>query len=504
NSVRTSNFNFDGQRVITSSWDKTAKIWNLDERDLQMDTSDCVFTITKLKYDAKSLDFGDTYLGDYKDTIFSDALINLNNFQFPIRNAFLRGANINDFEITNNLINSIVDTLISDNSINLDIRFKPTGLGIRRAELVLDIPGNQVIIPIQGNCTKRDLEIVEGYILFDRVDIGDFKDRIVDVIVRNNSNRDLLIDSIYIDLPRINDYSLVVENPINELKIGKELGIIARFAPQFIDRSNADIVIIHNGNNSPTRISLFGSGSIPVFDTTTVSISDIEANSSNRVTAKINITELKPELKNDEFRGITFDLSFNSTLLHPEFSVTSDEIVDGLRTVRVVLDAEEGWFATNESKENRTQANELEVAELTFRTALGNDSTSSLNISNAKVFGKAKLKIFETDGNFRLLDLCTEGGSRLFDATNKFSLQTPSPNPLVSNTYINYELLEDSNIELNIIDYSGNILLSLDSGFKSIGSYAASIDINKLPSGLYFIRLQTLNQSLVRKIQIER
>ncbi|MFA7325668.1 MAG: T9SS type A sorting domain-containing protein [Candidatus Kapaibacterium sp.] len=503
NSVRTANFNFDGQRVITSSWDKTAKIWNLDERDLQMDTSDCVFTITKLKFDKNSLDFGDTYLGDYKDTIFSEALINLNNFQFPIRNAFLRGANINDFEINNKLINTIVDTLLTNKSVTLDVRFKPTDLGIRKAELVLDIPGNQVVIPIQGNCTKRDLEIVEGSIVFDKVDIGDFRDKVVDVIVRNNSNRDLVIDSIYIDIPRSNDYSIVMENLVTELKSGKELGIIARFAPQFIDRSNADIVFIHNGNNSPTRISLFGSGSIPVFDTTTVSISDIEASSNNRVIAKINITELKPELKNDEFRGITFDLSFNSTLLYPDFSYSSDEIVDRIRTVRVEMDAQDNWFAV-ESKENRIQANEIEIAELQFRTALGNDSTSMLNINGAKVLGKAKLKIFESDGNFRLLDLCTEGGARLFDASDKFNLETPNPNPLVASTYINYELLDDGNIELDVIDYTGNRLLRIDSGYKAIGKYSASLDINRLPSGLYFIRLQTQTQNIVRKIQIER
>lgn len=503
NSVRTANFNFDGQRVITSSWDKTAKIWNLDERDLQMDTSDCVFTITKLKFDKNSLDFGDTYLGDYKDTIFSEALINLNNFQFPIRNAFLRGANIIDFEITNKLINTIVDTLITNKSVTLDVRFKPTDLGIRKAELVLDIPGNQVVIPIQGNCTKRDLEIVEGSIVFDKVDIGDFRDKVVDVIVRNNSNRDLAIDSIYIDIPRSNDYSIVMENPITELKSGKELGIIARFAPQFIDRSNADIVFIHNGNNSPTRISLFGSGSIPVFDTTTVSISDIEASSNNRVIAKINITELKPELKNDEFRGITFDLSFNSTLLYPDFSYSSDEILDGIRSVRVEMDVQDNWFA-EDTKENKVQSNKIEVAELQFRTALGNDSTSALNIKGAKVLGKAKLKIFESDGNFRLLDLCTEGGARLFDASDKFNLESPSPNPLVASTYINYELLEDGNIELDVIDYTGNRLLSIDSGYKAIGKYSASLDINRLPSGLYFIRLQTQTQNIVRKIQIER
>ena len=191
-------------------------------------------------------------------------------------------------------------------------------------------------------------------------------------------------------------------------------------------------------------------------------------------------------------------------MLNPEFSVTSDEIVDGIRTVRVELDANDNWFAAIASKENKTQANEIEIAELPFRTALGNDSTSTLNINGAKVLGKAKLKIFESDGNFRLLDLCTEGGVRLFDASEKFNLESPSPNPLVASTYINYELLENSNIELDVIDYTGNRLLSIDSGYKSIGTYSASLDIDKLPSGIYFIRLQTQNQSIVRKIQIER
>lgn len=503
NSVRTANFNFDGQRVITSSWDETAKIWNLDERDLQMDTSDCQFTITKLKYDSKGLYFGDTYLGDYKDTLFNDALTNLNNFQFSIRNAFLRGANVSDFEITNDLINKVIDTLETNNFISLNVRFKPTDLGIRTAELVLDIPGNQVVVQLEGNCTKRDLEIVEGAIIYEKVDIGDFRDKIVDIVVRNNSEKDLTIDSVYIDIPRNNDYSLVIDKPIKELKKGRELGIIARFAPQYIDRSNADIVFIHNGNNSPTRISLFGSGSIPVFDTTIVSISNIEAASNNRVIAKINITELKQELKNEEFKGITLDLSFNPTLLYPDFSIKSDEIKNGIRTVRVDIEVKEDWFA-NDSKVNRIQSNEVEVAEFPFRTALGNDSTSILDISSSKVLGKAKLKIFESDGNFRLLDLCTEGGTRLFDGSGSFKLENPSPNPLSANTFVNYELLEDSQMDLDIIDYRGLGILSIDSGFKSKGIYSVPFNINNIPTGFYFIRLKTPNQSIVKKIQIER
>ena len=153
---------------------------------------------------------------------------------------------------------------------------------------------------------------------------------------------------------------------------------------------------------------------------------------------------------------------------------------------------------------NRIQSNEVEVAEFPFRTALGNDSTSILDISSSKVLGKAKLKIFESDGNFRLLDLCTEGGTRLFDGSGSFKLENPSPNPLSANTFVNYELLEDSQVDLDIIDYRGIGILSIDSGFKSKGIYSVPFNINNIPTGFYFIRLKTPNQSIVKKIQIER
>lgn len=503
NSVRTAMFNFDGQRVITSSWDNTAKVWNLNERDLQMDTSDCAFTITKLKYDKNNLKFPDTYLGDYKDTILSDAIINLNNFQFPIRNAFLRGANKDEFTIFNELNNLKIDTLVGNNSVDISIRFNPKAIGLRKTELVLDIPGNEVVIDLQGLCTKKDLEIVTSSIVFDKVDIGDFRDKIVDIAVRNNSNKDLVIDSIYIDRPRDNDYSLILDTDFSVLKVGKEINLIARFAPQFIDLSNADIVFVHNGNNSPTRISLLGSGSIPVFDTTTVRISNIEAKSGEKVFATVSIETLRGELLNDEFKGISFDLSFNSTLLMPQFEYISDNTENGVRTIRVEMLSNENWFNVI-TKENKTQGTEINIGDLEFSSALGNDSTTALNINGAKVIGKAKLKIYEEDGTFRLLDLCKEGSVRLFDGTEKFDLESPSPNPVNSSTNLNYSLLEDSNVKLDLIDINGNVVLKIVDGYKSIGEYNVQLDISLIPTGVYFIKLQTQNQNIIRKIQVER
>ena len=503
NSVRTAMFNFDGQRVITSSWDNTAKIWNLDERDLQMDTSDCQFTIARMRYDSKDLVFDKTYLGSYRDTTLTDAIINLNNFQMEIENAFIRGENKSDFILLSSLNDNIIDTVANFDSQTIEIRFIPSDLGIKKAELVIIVRGMDILIPLEGEGVEQSLEVLANDVVFENVDIGDFRDKVVDLALRNNETESLDIDSIYIDIPRSNDYSLIFEEELVSIEPGQEIGFIVRFAPQYIDRSNADIVLIHNGNNSPTRISLLGTGTFPVFDTTTVSLDNIEANSGDRVISKVYITTLKKELNNGDLKGIQFDLSFNSSLLFPLFDIENESVVNGIKTVTVNIQSDENWFDIS-NKESKVQAEKIEVAELEFNTTLGNDSTTTLNINNSTVIGKSKLKINEEDGEMRLLDLCYEGGARLFDSQSKFDLQVPSPSPLNRSSSFEYELLENTNVSIDIIDYTGSVALNLVSDYKTTGKYKGELNITNLSNGLYFIRLVTDNQILMKKIQIRK
>ncbi len=503
NSVRTAMFNFDGQRVITSSWDNTAKIWNLDERDLQMDTSDCVFTITKMNYESKDLVFDGTYLGSYKDTILNDAIINLNSFQMQIENAYLRGENKSEFKVHTDLKSSIIDTVTNFNSRDLEIRFIPNNIGIRKAELVLVVRGMDIVIPIEGEAVLPSMDVLAHNIVFERVDIGDFRDRVVEIAVKNNNTQTLEIDSIYIDIPRSNDYSLIFESEINSLNSSEEIGLIVRFAPQFIERSNADVVFVHNGNNSPTRISLLGTGSFPVFDTTTVVIGNIEGKSGDKVFAKISMNTLKEELNTGELEGIQFDLSFNSTLLFPLFEFENERIQNGTKTITVKIESNESWFDIS-TKESQVQSNEIDIDELEFNATLGNDSTTTLDINNSTVVGKSKLKINEQDGEMRLLDLCYEGGARLFDSQNSFGLEIPSPSPIIQNTTFDYELIENVNVKIDIIDYSGNEVSTLVNGLRNVGKHKCNINITNIANGVYFIRLITDNQILMKKIQIRK
>ena len=64
------------------------------------------------------------------------------------------------------------------------------------------------------------------------------------------------------------------------------------------------------------------------------------------------------------------------------------------------------------------------------------------------------------------------------------------PNPFNPNTTIEYYIPEFSFITLKIYDVLGNEIATLVSEEKSIGSYAVEFDASRLPSGIYFYRLQ--------------
>jgi len=65
------------------------------------------------------------------------------------------------------------------------------------------------------------------------------------------------------------------------------------------------------------------------------------------------------------------------------------------------------------------------------------------------------------------------------------------PNPFNTTTTITYEVLESETVRLSIWDLSGQPITVLVNSVKDPGIYEASFDASDLPSGTYFIQLQT-------------
>jgi len=76
------------------------------------------------------------------------------------------------------------------------------------------------------------------------------------------------------------------------------------------------------------------------------------------------------------------------------------------------------------------------------------------------------------------------------------------PNPFNSNTTISYALRFPSQVSLNIYNLSGRKIETLFNGRLEAGFHRATLNAFNIPSGLYFIRLETSKQALSRKIML--
>ncbi len=113
---------------------------------------------------------------------------------------------------------------------------------------------------------------------------------------------------------------------------------------------------------------------------------------------------------------------------------------------------------------------------------------------------------------YRLKQIDTDGTSSLSHVVNvaivnpsKYMLLQNYPNPFNPNTTITFEILENSDIKLNIYDLNGHLVRELMNGFKSAGTHSCTWngkDENGITvsNGIYLYRFSSESFSLTRKM----
>lgn len=83
-------------------------------------------------------------------------------------------------------------------------------------------------------------------------------------------------------------------------------------------------------------------------------------------------------------------------------------------------------------------------------------------------------------------------------------LEGNSPNPFFGLTTITFELGQPSAVRLSVWDISGSRVALLTDGTLRAGRHAIPFDAGSLPSGVYFVRLQTPEARLTHKMTLTR
>jgi hypothetical protein len=81
-----------------------------------------------------------------------------------------------------------------------------------------------------------------------------------------------------------------------------------------------------------------------------------------------------------------------------------------------------------------------------------------------------------------------------------FELKQNYPNPFNPSTSINYTLDKDGMISLAVYNITGQLVKTLVSEYQVKGNHSAQFNAANMPSGIYFYRLTTPSQSMLKKM----
>ena len=85
-----------------------------------------------------------------------------------------------------------------------------------------------------------------------------------------------------------------------------------------------------------------------------------------------------------------------------------------------------------------------------------------------------------------------------------FGIISACPNPFNVSTTITYGLPFASRVSLVVFDLSGRRIAMLLEGHKQPGIHTTTLTVTNLPSGLYFVRLETSEKVFTQKVILIR
>lgn len=84
--------------------------------------------------------------------------------------------------------------------------------------------------------------------------------------------------------------------------------------------------------------------------------------------------------------------------------------------------------------------------------------------------------------------------------SRSFKLENPYPNPFNPELNINFSIKKRNNVKLEIFNLKGELVTELFKGFIDSGSHDFNWRTENIPSGIYFVHLNGINESISKKV----
>ncbi len=447
-----------------------------------VDLSDGRWSITAPAVRARTVDMGQVTVGLGRDSLVTEFLKNIGKTAIRIDSIFIRGENATDFSL-----------LSEDSPLTLDvgemaaitIRFTPATVGVKTAAVVIHTHCDTLTQLLQGEGVLPEIKMLTPRVDFGDVSIGVAKDSIVHAVIRNPGYTMLLVRSTEQLGPDQTQFSILNGGGAFALAPGMSRTMTFRFAPSKSGLSSDHIALHHGGINSPAIVTLVGNGQA-VDASATLAMDTISAQPGELVTVPI-IMRTSRNLSRSSAVSFFTEIRFNASLLSPAGLTPKGVVSGGERIIQIngiPLGPDVDGILTR----------------LQFIATLGDTEWTPLRFENTCTVG-GDVAVTTESGYFQLTDICRDGGSRLFDASRRLSLEQNRPNPFNAITIIEYELIERGPTRLMVTDMLGRTLAVLVDSYLEPGHYSIEFDATRFPSGSYLYVLHTPSNILFRVME---
>ena len=454
---------------------------------LQSDTSDAVFSIIMPEpvIQNNDIDMGEMIVGNTKDTIVSSVICNTGDAPLHVLGVDITGGDDIDFLIPRGAGDFYLE---KDECQDMMFEFTPSALGNRTAVATIrtTIGDFTDTINIRGVGINPLIEATTDVVDFGQFELGDSKDTTV-VLIENVGSTDITITETRITGPDLEQFTLLTSPTNFIIPAGNNKELKLNYTARYGGRTSSIIEFHYDGVGSPLRSMLFAEG---IGGEVYPQVPD--AYVGDRVELGLYLGRIKPEGLDEVATNFTATVSYNSTLLAPidkNMSVTTENTTSYIEI--------EGQLS-----------GAAQIATVPMKVGLGTAVSSGLVVTEFQLYDangdSVDYEIEPGVGEFNVLGICEEGGTRLVNPNSEKVGLRVAQNKLNTSATIYLDLIESGQTDLIIYDQLGNAIETAYSGTPNKGLKELSLDLSNYTNGRYYIKLTTPTITKTEIIEIVR
>jgi hypothetical protein len=114
--------------------------------------------------------------------------------------------------------------------------------------------------------------------------------------------------------------------------------------------------------------------------------------------------------------------------------------------------------------------------------------------------------LFSFNGDFDFIEVIVANSQNEISVSipinERFSLSAAYPNPFNPVTSLEFNLSDASNITIEIYNLQGQFVSTLLNGYQAAGIYSLTWDASHVPSGIYFVKAESMGFVQTQKLMI--